>query len=689
MPTIGEYSPDSGSSATSSPLHAPDNRLAFAVLAGILLLTLWLYWPVLSMPLFSESYTSQELSARINPLEFFFTSAFLQYGEGVYYRPVTRALDGVLIRLTGGAPNGPIGHGFSLALHLMASALLFAFLWQRTHHRLLASALATLWFALHPAHTAAVVFISVRWNLYSLVLFLLCVNLYQFLVLKNSRVPSWKLGCLLAVCVLPIPFVAEVGVVLSGILGLWILWECTLRKCNSTTRHLVIPLLVVPVIYLAFRFNALGGFGEEYHEAATAEISLFRRALMGSLYDLQILILPLRLELLTSGQHVYRVWLASFAVLGSLLLWGPFRRSVSSVALVPVGLAAFALLQSVAVWKTVRGQVSIEGIERAYVMYFPICLIAILIGLMIIESSKSLGQKGRVSLITILSALLLFAVMQTRASVALWAEGGRTLNKHRQQLEPWLRDKEDELPIYARGFPEVLKAPYQPIALVYFFDIDSAFEVWSQRLHTVLWRERHGALGADFDGWLVEAQGDDVRIIRLNKTTMLQYYTQSNPNPSAPPFDLLARLKEESQEGVAYPSGLTLDWDAEPLKIMTTSGENSLLVRQELQPKQYGYVELEYRLPKSAADSTASPPTPYFQLYWRNDVIPLSEENSASIPLTANGQWHTVRHALYPLNSWLEFGPTKLFRLDPLTVRGEIEIRRLQFVTGLDEEILK
>lgn len=671
---------------SSNTLYASDNRRAVLVLAGLLITTFWLYFPSIGLPLFSESYTSQRLSSVTPPWGFFFTSAFLQEGYGVYYRPLTRAADGLLIRMTGGEPNGFVGHAWSLALHLAAVGLIFTFLWQRTHHKLVASALGASWFAFHPALTAAVVFVSVRWNLYSLVLFLACANLYQFTVLKKDSPPSWKLGWILSLCVLPIPFVAEVGVVLAGVLGLWLVCEGLARRDKQFVLKVVLPLLLVPVIYLAFRVNALGGLGEEYHERNASEISTLTMIIKGSLYDLQALALPLKIQAWTSGEHFVRVWVVTAGLLLGTLLFAPIRRAMLRVPFVPIGFVAFAALQFISVWKTARAPIFLFGIERAYVLYFPACLIGIFLAFLYAECSELIPKWGRRLIVFCAVVWLSFSVYHTRSGLSFWVKGGEVLNAHRAQVEPWLREKTDDLPIYARGFPSSFDAPYQPKALVYFYDLDSAFYVWSGKRNVVLWRERHGTIPRDFNGWLLTAAGDTITFSRVTEQSMLEHYIAENKNPSAPPVNLLQSLAKNMESDLAYPVGLEVEETENVFTFKATSPENSVLATESIDPKTYGYLELQYRIPASDDQPTEQP---FFQLYWRNAEEGFNEQHSASVSLISDGEWHTIRYQLYPQRSWSEFEEITMLRLDPLTVRGTLQVRMIQLVTGVNNSLKK
>jgi tetratricopeptide (TPR) repeat protein len=170
-----------------------------------------------------------------------------------YYRPVQYLSYAVLYRIFGSEPWGY--HLYKLLSHLIVSWLVF-WIYRRCLQEYSASLLGALVFAVHPANTEAVSWISGITDTTCALLFLLSLAIY----LKDRADPSHsKLLALSGLFLIGLLAKETMAMFLAAIFVYDWLETGRFPRLRQFARVLV-PLLAVFVIYLVLRINAIGAF---------------------------------------------------------------------------------------------------------------------------------------------------------------------------------------------------------------------------------------------------------------------------------------------------------------------------------------------------------------------------------------------------------------------------------------------
>jgi len=174
-------------------------------------------------------------------------------GGSNYYRPLQYLTYAVLYHFLGPSPWGY--HLFKLLLHL---AVCLVFFWIICHYlkNWALALLSALMFAVHPANTEAVAWISGITDVACAVFFLLCLLFY----LRSQATPSFTILLAFYAMFLFGLFAKETMVTLMPIL---FLYEWIHFRKAPTRKHwlrVYVPLLVGFVIYLSMRIYAIGSF---------------------------------------------------------------------------------------------------------------------------------------------------------------------------------------------------------------------------------------------------------------------------------------------------------------------------------------------------------------------------------------------------------------------------------------------
>jgi tetratricopeptide (TPR) repeat protein len=163
-------------------------------------------------------------------------------GINPYYRPVTTSSFALDAALWGNDPAG--FHATNLALHLLVCAALFAVLGRTSVHPA-SAALATVLFALHPAHSEPVAYISARGDLLC-GLFLLCSFLFH---LKGEETGLHRHRASSVLSFLLALLAKDVAIVYPALLAL----RQALFAPERRRLPVLVPFILTAVAYLGVR----------------------------------------------------------------------------------------------------------------------------------------------------------------------------------------------------------------------------------------------------------------------------------------------------------------------------------------------------------------------------------------------------------------------------------------------------
>lgn len=283
-----------------SGARAPAPLSARALLAGVLALTALVYLPVLS---YDFVYDDQGIIVE-NPtirswsfLPQYFKGQLWQHlfpnAPANYYRPLSVVLFRVNHALFGLHPMG--WHAYTLLLHLLATALVFAIV-RRITDRPYVAAVAGLLFGVHPSHHEVVAWISSTTESLCAVFFLAAFLAY--LKSRERRTAAWMAAsCLLyaagllskeTALVLPAVVFAHgflYGVRLPEQPAAW--W----RRCARAALRASVYLPVC-IVYLAVRVQVLHGFSHPQNAIAFSALLLTLPSVL--LFYLQQWLVPIR-----------------------------------------------------------------------------------------------------------------------------------------------------------------------------------------------------------------------------------------------------------------------------------------------------------------------------------------------------------------------------------------------------------
>jgi len=657
--------------------------LALACLALCLVATALAYWPAVDLPLMSESTVSQQLSRDHAPHMFLLRSGFLEQGSGTYYRPGVRILDGLFIRATGGELVGRHQHAFSIFLHLVCVALLWGVIWRWTRHALLPATLAALWFGLHPSLTAAVVFVSVRWNLYTVAAFLIALHLLTWFLNRSEEcVPKWS-GLAMLPFVFLVGMIAEMGAMAMGVIGLWLLIECWRRQSGQLFKWLLLPLAAAPAIYVVMRFIALGGMGDGYGGGLDRAERL-RRIAEGFLHDVTVVVNPIPIPLANLTGYGIAHGLLSVLLVGAgivaLILVPPVQRTLRQYPVVLVGLLAFLLLQIATVWKLPNRPIDVHGIDRSYLFYLPIMLMALGLGLLMGRIVRASAAWGCVVVFAMI-ALIWSEAALLRRGVMIWRDGGETMLEHRELLLPFLRSQPEGTDYYLYRFPELIVEPRLPWAQLYYWSHRPILTHWlgedDPQPGNVYSSGFHGPMPDGFSGIVIEAKQDGTLTWHsIRAEDIARRYIESVPRLPGP-VDLFDPQAEEPLLGW-WTSEIEIEQssnDGSVLRLHLTGDDPQMGRAALLAASDYGFMRVRMRLVE--VDETRD--DLLAQFYFRGADSDFGEGRSITVALETGDQWQTLNFPLFLNALWRQKNTVYMLRFDPLNAPGLVEIDRMWF----------
>lgn len=223
----------------------------------------------------------------VSVFQLLFTNTQGEFGPGTY-RPMVNAFWSIMYNIFGLDPR-PY-HFVSLGFHVLNVVLVFLFAkillsLSIKHHQTVIAALAGLFFAIFPNHSAGVAWISVindtmmtTWYLLA-ILSLVWASLhwkYRHLFLSISLV-STMFALFTKEMAVTIPFVS------MGIMSYIWLVKKDRRYDVAKVFYTFVPMILLTGVYMALRFQVTGFFGEDYANASISfSISDFTEAVVGA-----------------------------------------------------------------------------------------------------------------------------------------------------------------------------------------------------------------------------------------------------------------------------------------------------------------------------------------------------------------------------------------------------------------------
>lgn len=301
-----------------------------------------------------------------------------------WFRPLTDLLWQATEAMFGQRPAGH--HAVNLLLHVVNAGLVSWIAWRAAGSRVAAIAAASL-FGVHPTATAAVQWLSGRYDLLAT-----CLALASIL-LASACADRRRAG--LAVCSVLCAVLAMLAKEAAAALPLVVLVLASPRLARTTARgHALVPprlawsIAALLPIYLGVRwllFGGLGGYGQH------ARLDLVH--LWNPLLSLPLATLPWPVDSPLDGLSRWP-WLAIAAGSAVVLVW---RAPLFACAY----LAAFAPIVNM------MGRAGFVTAEVARLMYLPLSMVAIGLGLV---AGAAAGRRPR------LTALALAAVLAVSAT---------------------------------------------------------------------------------------------------------------------------------------------------------------------------------------------------------------------------------------------------------------------------------
>lgn len=680
---LGERLP--ASDCHGNAVRPTPSRIALALCAalGSMLFVVLLYWPGVSIPVLAEGIVEQQL-AETSPTHYLMRSAYGEEGSGVYYRFGTRLIDHAVQQLAGGpdAITDFFNQVWQLAIHALCVGLVFLLVFQQTGNRVIPALVAALLFGAHPSITAAVLYVSVRWNTSILVVFLIMANIYQFAFRPSRASPPRLLFVALAPFVLFLAMIAEIGALAMGVLGLWLLVMCLARRDIKWGLWCLGPLAPVPLFYLLIRRISIGSVASSYVDVSYTPVERVSVYMMNLVYDATLLINPIRFSFLTAPGSP-RSWLLLSALtvmvaLVALFLWKPFRAALVRCPLPVIGLGLFLLFQLNALWLIPKSPISISGIDRGYVYYFPVAMFAILAGNLVaffLVAEKSTGLRAILAAGAV--AFLLAAAGAVRESVQLWRDGGHIVTENERQLRPFLEQLPEGSQIYMQGFPDALREPYMPWVLVYYFTHQHFAEKWAGKPLQVWNDSFHSSIPEGFDGWLIVNEGAEVSWKRLSSSDARRTFEAARQasEVDVPPIDILRELRRETMNPILSALSMEepVDSTEQAVRFMASSHDPWAYLEPGLGSLEYGRLRLELRFPEPGQ----FPRNIVSQVYFRPPGHDFREFHSMSVTLSPSTQWQEVVFPLHTNPLWVSMGSIEALRLDFVDHPGTFETRNV------------
>lgn len=670
-----------------TPIQAIRGVIALGFVMVVVLLS---YWPAASLPIMSEGIVEQQL-AEVSPTHYLLRSAYGEEGSGIYYRFGTRFIDHMVQQLAGGPDRITdfFNQTWQILIHVLCSALLFLLIFQQTGSRLLGAFLGALLFALHPSITAAVVYVSVRWNTSILVTFLIIANVYEYALRPAQKSPPRILLYIMPLPVLFLAMIAEIGVVAMACLGIWLLYRCVQRGKVEWLIHCMLPLAPVPFIYLALRRVALGTMTGSYVEGPSGMLPWLYSILSNIVYDATVLINPLQFSILTiTPRSASSVLLAVFIILGvltGLLLLRPIRRFLLENPMPTIGLTCFFLFQFKALWLIIKEPIGLAGIDRGYVYYWAVALLGLLLGngiARIIEAAKSPVTRFITVAATIW--LIISGAGLVRDSVSLWRDGGAILRHHEAQLRPILSELPEGSQIFTRNFPEMIHEPYLPWVMVYYYTQPGFMHFWGGKWFDVYSDYRNSSPPPGFDGWIFTNVDGEIQVTRVSQDAILQRFLDHQrmlpePMPTLQPF---ANGLEAAQP--IWKNDLEVESDEAGILQLRATGTDPWVAKPVgLRALDYGMVSFEIRFP----DPSTPRGTQYSQLYYRAAGASFDEYHSIIREVEPSTDWQRVEFPLFDRANWQELEQIDSLRFDFIAERGPFEVRNVTIAPGLQEAL--
>jgi hypothetical protein len=435
------------------------------------------YGQALSLPHFAEWYIEHQVACGQG-----FRPEELVLGRGPYYRPAGYWINQLVCTLGGREPRPFRDHALWLLVHLTCVGLIFALL-RGTCGTLSASA-AALGFGLHPSLTPVVVY-PVPWMALVGLLLLLAFAVYTPIV--RSPAPthaSWARSLAGAALTLLVSLVCEPGACAAAALALWLLLEAWRRGDRRWGAQVAGPAVAAVALYVGLRGVAMGAaFFKAYVGPPPNMHALVWVWARNAVYEAGVWVNPVHLPFAdhsAEDRTILRLYVVAFlGVLGLTMGWKPLRRFLCDHPLPTLGLVLHVLLQMNSNWLVVKEPIGRAGIDRSYLQYFPLVLVALLAGPALARLAAALRPPGRGVLASAVLVWLGAAAAAQQDALALAAEGGRILRADRATLAPFLRTLPEGTVVVPCGFPEAVRAPYLPWAWVYFFSREAIFSEWA------------------------------------------------------------------------------------------------------------------------------------------------------------------------------------------------------------------
>lgn len=657
-------------------------------LTAVLVLSL-LFAPGRYITILAEAHEVQWLMIEVPPTQFLTRSSSLQRGEGLYYRPASYFLSHGLWRLAGREINPMPSMVFQIAVHLLVVGLVYTLLVvgsvlparDNRRARALGALAGALFIGLHPSSLPAVLDIAVRHGSIIVALFLILAICYTLALRRPADRPPILAFVLLPFVAFLMPMFNEIGMLGGGVLGLWLLYECFRKRSFRFAAWCILPLLAVPVVYLTLRRIALGQMGAPYVEV---DLSLFEKLglfVYNFIVDVTILLNPIQLEILQvptrSPLHIlFSAFVIVVPIIG-LLFWHPVRRWLAANPLPVIGLVLFFLFQTKVLWPIYRPEIHVEGFNRGFIYYFPVCLLALLLGDGLSRLFAISSMPVRLLIGTIITLHLLAMAGRARETILLYLQGTDFLHTHKQQLMPVLEEIDQGSQLYMRGFPPFIKEPNLPWIPVWSLSNSMILEYWTGKPFQVYYEERHGSPPSRFDGWILELdQGGNLDVRRESPRNSVRHYIESiSGRPLPQPIELLEREPYW--------------WDAEPrespgtgiLRLVATGVDPSIGYPLDIDPLHYGQLTIELR----ALETESPAETQDLSVYFQGSMDPgLDEFLKASMTFPIDGDWHTLHIPLFANSRWTQRERINYLRVDPIEGRGMVDIRSIRLGNDLE-----
>jgi len=465
------------------------------------------YRSVLAMPHFAEWYIEHQVACGQG-----FRPEELWLRRGPYYRPAGYWTNQLVCALGGREPRPVRDHALWLGVHLACVGLVFAVLRERCGAA--AAAAAALGFGLHPSLTPVVVY-PVPWMALVGLLLLLAVAVYAPIA-RSASPPAWTRSILGGSVVLLAALVCEPGVCAAAAVAGGLAIEGWRRRDARWAVRAVGPAALALVSYGVLRTVAMGpSFFDSYVGPPPTWRALVWVWARNAVYEAAVWANPVRLPFAdrsADDRAILAVYGAVFlGTLAGALAFGPIRRYLADHPLPVVGLAFYVLLQMNSNWLVVKEPIGRAGIDRSYLQYLPVLLLALLAGPGLGRAAAAAGPWARAALMVAVTTWLAAAFVAQQNALALAEEGGRILRADQTALTPFLRTLPEGATVVPCGFPEALRAPHLPWAWIYFFSREAIFSEWAGR-HILVPRPLgdHPA-PPGFDGYVVIRDHNGIR----------------------------------------------------------------------------------------------------------------------------------------------------------------------------------